>query len=285
MLANLKQRNVVQLLGFCMYGGWFGFGKGLYVCNEFFSVGSLDKYISASTNNPQVPLKWAIRYKIIRGICIGLEYLHEQCNKTVAHLDLKPSNILLDKEMVPKIADFGLSRAFVITKTHTYTAAAMGTNGYMAPELTERKEKGSRVGKKCDIYSLGVLILAIVMGEGPTATSDPNGVTFIRKIRERTEKRMKEPSADENRKQLKRDASLGDDDCLEDVEKCIDLAFKCVEKEPEKRPSATDICGRLLPPVPSTDTTRDHVALEVGDQQEEFVEGLDELHLLSSGEE
>ena len=49
-------------------------------------------------------LPWHIRYKVIKGICEGLNYLHEG---RVLHLDLKPDNILLDKEMVPKIADFG----------------------------------------------------------------------------------------------------------------------------------------------------------------------------------
>ena len=54
-------------------------------------------------------LRWHSRYKIIKGICDGLKYLH---GERIFHLDLKPSNILLDKDMVSKIADFGLSRLF-----------------------------------------------------------------------------------------------------------------------------------------------------------------------------
>ena len=61
---------------------------------------------------------WCTRYKIIKGICAGLNYLHVGQKKPMFHLDLKPANILLDKNMVPKIADFGLSR--LLTGTHSH---------------------------------------------------------------------------------------------------------------------------------------------------------------------
>ena len=63
-------------------------------------------------------LDWDTRYKIIRGICHGLHYLHR---------DLKPANILLDDNMVPKIADFGLSRLFGELQTRTITKNQYGT--------------------------------------------------------------------------------------------------------------------------------------------------------------
>lgn len=66
-------------------------------------------------------LEWCARYKIIKGICEGLSYLHGGLEKPVFHLDLKPANILLDMNMKPKIADFGLSRFFLESKTHVTT--------------------------------------------------------------------------------------------------------------------------------------------------------------------
>ena len=54
-------------------------------------------------------LGWIWRYQIIKGICNGLHYLHKM---DIVHLDLKPANILLDKNLVPKITDFGISRFF-----------------------------------------------------------------------------------------------------------------------------------------------------------------------------
>ena len=54
-------------------------------------------------------MNWSIRYRIIKGICEGLKYLHEGYTVPIFHLDLKPDNILLDRNMVPKLADFGMS--------------------------------------------------------------------------------------------------------------------------------------------------------------------------------
>ena len=58
-------------------------------------------------------LEWHTRFRIIKGTCEGLKYIHDELEEPIYHLDLKPDNILLDKDMVPKIADFGLSRIFV----------------------------------------------------------------------------------------------------------------------------------------------------------------------------
>lgn len=76
-------------------------------------------------------LDWHTRYKIIKGICCGLHYLHEECrcqiNVSIVHLDLKPANILLDQNMVPKIADFGLSKLFNDGKTRTCATTIAGS--------------------------------------------------------------------------------------------------------------------------------------------------------------
>ena len=63
-----------------------------------------------TTADESCGLDWHTRYKIIKGTCEGLRYIHEE--ESLLHLDLKPDNILLDKDMMPKIADFGLSKIF-----------------------------------------------------------------------------------------------------------------------------------------------------------------------------
>jgi len=79
---------------------------------------------SFSSTGEWTGLRWHSRYKIIKGICDGLKHLH---GERIFHLDLKPANILLDKDMVPKIADFGLSRLFSEEKTWTLTTSRDGT--------------------------------------------------------------------------------------------------------------------------------------------------------------
>jgi len=71
-------------------------------------------------------LDWPMRFKIILGICNGLHFLHEERSEAIVHLNLKPSNIMLGDDMVPKIADFGLSRLFGEEQTRILTQNVVG---------------------------------------------------------------------------------------------------------------------------------------------------------------
>ncbi|KAI4981155.1 hypothetical protein ZWY2020_021640 [Hordeum vulgare] len=104
-------------------------------------------------------LEWTERYQIIKEISRGLHYLHVE--RRIVHLDLKPTNILLDDKMIPKIADFGLSRRFIEKQTQIFTTEVMGTSGYMAPEFLTN----GQITLKSDIYSLGVIITKILTGQ------------------------------------------------------------------------------------------------------------------------
>lgn len=164
-LMEIKHQNIVQLIGYCAESSWETIkqpnGKSIWaelpkrlLCFEYASNGSLHRYIFDESSG----LKWSIRYNIIRGICSGLHFLHEKCR--IVHLDLKPENILMDAAMMPKIADFGLSRIFGSQQSRINTKSRTGSLGYVAPEYSFQ----GIVSMKADIFSLGVIIVEIVTG-------------------------------------------------------------------------------------------------------------------------
>eukprot|EP01018_Ginkgo_biloba_P036204 Gb_02278 [translate_table: standard] len=107
-------------------------------------------------------LDWEKRYNIIIGIVRGLLYLHQDSQPRILHRDIKASNILLDENLNPKIADFGLAKIFPDGESHVSTRVA-GTylcSGYMAPEYAMQ----GQLSVKADVYSFGVVLLEIVSG-------------------------------------------------------------------------------------------------------------------------
>jgi len=92
--------------------------------NCFEHIKKVNTLIYADVTDVSTGLEWQKRYSIIRGICEGLHYLHRM---HIVHLDLKPSNILLDNNMVPKISDFGYSRSFHENQTRAITTTLVGS--------------------------------------------------------------------------------------------------------------------------------------------------------------
>jgi serine/threonine protein kinase len=83
-------------------------------------------------------LNWPVRFNICLGVARGLFYLHEIAQPRIIHRDIKASNILLDKNLQARIADFGLALLFPEDQTHITTMHIAGTKGYLAPEYATR---------------------------------------------------------------------------------------------------------------------------------------------------
>jgi serine/threonine protein kinase len=105
-------------------------------------------------------LDWSKRFNICVGIARGLAYLHEELQPCIIHRDIKAANILLDKNLNAKIADFGTARLFPDDVTQVLTQKIVGTRGYLSPEYATC----GHLTQKLDVYSFGVLLLEIVSG-------------------------------------------------------------------------------------------------------------------------
>ncbi|KAF8037050.1 hypothetical protein BT93_B0079 [Corymbia citriodora subsp. variegata] len=151
LINGIQHKNLVRLLGCSIEGP-----ESLLIY-EYIPNGSLDQVLFV--NNATRVLTWEERLHIITGIAEGLAYLHEGCGLKIIHRDIKTSNILLDRNLTAKIADFGLVRCIAPEKSHVSTGIA-GTLGYMAPEYLVR----GQLTEKADVYAFGVLVLEILSG-------------------------------------------------------------------------------------------------------------------------
>ncbi|KAK1668612.1 hypothetical protein QYE76_056771 [Lolium multiflorum] len=221
-LASLQHKNIVRLVGYCHetrreilpFDGKMVFAEMTrehFVSNEF-------------TGHD-----WCTRYAIIKGICQGLKYLHEELQSPMYHLDIKPANVLLDDNMFPKLADFGLSRLFSGGKTQV-TKSALGTHGYVPPEYID----AAVISNKFDIFSLGVVIIKIMTGPtGYFRIDEMSSQQFIELVHANWTKRLYETSM------------YLLDSYYEQVRRCIEIALSCVEADRYKRPSIGLIISKL----------------------------------------
>uniref|UniRef100_A0ACD6A339 Uncharacterized protein n=2 Tax=Avena sativa TaxID=4498 RepID=A0ACD6A339_AVESA len=232
-LMRAKHNNIARFFGYS-YANDFQFiqfdGRTLRVQDvervvafEYVPGGSLANFLS----DKNLGLHWGIRFKIIKGICEGLQYLHEA---GIMHFDLKPDNILLNDEKIPKITDFGLLEK-LREKDRVATMNSLGSREYSPPEFLY----GRIMTEAYDIFSLGVIIKKIMTGRMDyLSIAAMDGHECVDHVYKNWRKWLQD---------IRKYPSF-EADCKQ-VRTCIEIAVACTKKKPYERPLMNDIVHKL----------------------------------------
>uniref|UniRef100_A0A7N1A881 non-specific serine/threonine protein kinase n=1 Tax=Kalanchoe fedtschenkoi TaxID=63787 RepID=A0A7N1A881_KALFE len=166
ILRRIRHRNLLSVITSCSSldnkGNDF---KALVF--EFMSNGTLDNWLHSVDRRPENRvLTLAKRLEIAINVGCALDYLHNGCETSIAHSDLKPSNILLDEDMVAHVGDFGLAKLLLgdFSGGESMSTALRGSISYIAPEYG----MGAAVSSQGDIYRYRILLLELITGRRPT---------------------------------------------------------------------------------------------------------------------
>ncbi|XP_077226809.1 LEAF RUST 10 DISEASE-RESISTANCE LOCUS RECEPTOR-LIKE PROTEIN KINASE-like 2.1 [Tasmannia lanceolata] len=225
-IGTIHHVNVVQLIGFCAVR------SKRALIYDFMPNGSLEKYVFSHQGKSH-SLNWEKMHEIALGIARGIEYLHRGCEMRILHFDIKPHNILLDDNFVPKVSDFGLAKLYPADESIVSTTFLRGTMGYIAPELFYRNAGG--VSHKSDVYSFGMLLMDMAGRRNNMGALTENASNFYF------------PSWIYDQVDQGGDMGMSDvtEDEMEIAKKLIMVALWCIQMNPSDRPSMGKVVEML----------------------------------------
>uniref|UniRef100_A0A5B7A0E9 Protein kinase domain-containing protein n=1 Tax=Davidia involucrata TaxID=16924 RepID=A0A5B7A0E9_DAVIN len=226
VISDTEHENLVKLYGCCVEDN-----HRILVYN-YLENNSLAQTLLGGSHS-SIQFSWRTRTRICIGVARGLAFLHEEVRPHIVHRDIKASNILLDKDLTPKISDFGLAKLIPPNMTHVSTRVA-GTIGYLAPEYAIR----GQLTRKADLYSFGVLLIEIVSGRCNTNTRLPVEEQYL----------LERAWDLYERRELVGlvDTALNGDFDAEEACKFLKIGLLCTQDAPKLRPSMSTVVKMLI---------------------------------------
>jgi serine/threonine protein kinase len=233
IIGRINHMNLVRIWGVCSES------SHRMLVTEYIENGSLANVLFKD----HILLEWRQRFNIALGVAKGLAYLHHECLEWVIHCDVKPENILLDRNLEPKIADFGLAKLLNRGSSNQNVSRVRGTIGYIAPEWISSLQ----ITAKVDVYSYGVVLLELVLGRRVLdmalgANEEVHKVLrkYVAMLALMLDK--EEPSSIAEVV----DCRLSGQFNYMQVRTLIKLAVSCVDEDRSKRPTMESIVQKLL---------------------------------------
>ncbi|XP_073034487.1 PTI1-like tyrosine-protein kinase At3g15890 [Primulina eburnea] len=225
VLGRVRHKNLLGLRGYCA-----GNDQRLIVYDYMPNLSLLSHLHGQFAG--EVQLDWKKRMKIALGSAEGLLYLHHEVTPHIIHRDIKASNVLLDSNFDPLVADFGFAKLIPEGVSHM-TTRVKGTLGYLAPEYA----MWGKVSESCDVYSFGILLLEMVTGRKPIEKL-PGGI-------KRTITEWSEPFISRGRFRDLVDPKLRGNFDENQLIRTVNVAALCVQTEAEKRPNMKEVVSLL----------------------------------------
>ncbi|BAT96468.1 probable protein kinase At2g41970 [Vigna umbellata] len=243
VVSRLKSDHFVELLGYCLEE------NNRILVYQYASLGSLHDILHGRKGvqgaEPGPVLNWSQRVKIAFGAAKGLEFLHEKCQPSIVHRDVRSSNVLLFDDYESKIADFNLTNQSSDTAARLHSTRVLGTFGYHAPEYAMT----GQITQKSDVYSFGVVLLELLTGRKPVDHTMPKGqqslVTWAT------------PRLSEDKVKQCVDPKLNNEYPPKAIAKLAAVAALCVQYEADFRPNMTIVVKALQPLLNSKPTGPD----------------------------